>query len=53
MVVEAERQLTMNNERQTMLVRGLVRPGDVTSEWHGAVESGGKSRTRTQRQRRA
>jgi flagellar L-ring protein precursor FlgH len=30
MVVEAERQLTMNNERQTILVRGLVRPGDIT-----------------------
>jgi flagellar L-ring protein precursor FlgH len=29
MVVEAERQLTMNNERQTVLVRGLVRAGDV------------------------
>ena len=30
MVVEAERQLTMNNEKQTILVRGLVRPGDIT-----------------------
>jgi flagellar L-ring protein FlgH len=30
LVVEAERQLTMNNERQTILVRGLVRPGDIT-----------------------
>src|ERR1700688_874840 len=30
LVVEAERQLTMNNEKQTILVRGLVRPGDVT-----------------------
>jgi flagellar L-ring protein precursor FlgH len=29
MVVEAERQMTMNNERQTILLRGLVRPGDV------------------------
>lgn len=29
MVIEAERQLTMNNERQTILLRGLVRPGDV------------------------
>jgi flagellar L-ring protein FlgH len=29
MVIEAERQLTMNNERQTIVVRGLVRPGDV------------------------
>lgn len=29
MVVEAERQLTMNNEKQTVLVRGLVRSGDV------------------------
>ena len=32
LVVEAERQLTMNNERQTVLVRGLVRPGDVSPE---------------------
>jgi flagellar L-ring protein precursor FlgH len=30
MVVEAERQLTMNNEKQTILLRGLVRPGDIT-----------------------
>lgn len=29
LVVEAERQITMNNERQTILLRGLVRPGDV------------------------
>ncbi len=29
LVVEAERVMTMNNERQTILVRGLVRPGDV------------------------
>jgi len=37
MVVEAERQLTMNNERQTILLRGLVRPGDVTPA--GTVQS--------------
>jgi flagellar L-ring protein precursor FlgH len=29
LVIEAERQLTMNNERQTILLRGLVRPGDI------------------------
>lgn len=29
LVIEAERMLTMNNEKQTILVRGLVRPGDV------------------------
>jgi len=29
MVIEAERQLTMNNERQTVLLRGMVRPGDI------------------------
>jgi flagellar L-ring protein FlgH len=29
LVIEAERQLTMNNERQTLLLRGLVRPGDI------------------------
>jgi flagellar L-ring protein precursor FlgH len=29
LVIEAERELTMNNERQTILLRGLVRPGDV------------------------
>ncbi|HEY1799384.1 MAG TPA: flagellar basal body L-ring protein FlgH [Terriglobales bacterium] len=29
MVVEAEREMTMNNEKQTLLVRGLVRPGDI------------------------
>ena len=37
MVVEAERQLTMNNEKQTLVVRGLVRPGDVAPD--GSVAS--------------
>jgi flagellar L-ring protein precursor FlgH len=30
LVVEAEREITMNNERQTLLLRGLVRPGDIS-----------------------
>jgi flagellar L-ring protein precursor FlgH len=30
LVVEAERMLTMNNEKQTLLLRGLVRPGDIS-----------------------
>jgi len=29
LVVEAERQVTMNNERQTITLRGLARPGDI------------------------
>jgi flagellar L-ring protein precursor FlgH len=29
MVIEAERQLTMNNEKQVVLLRGMVRPGDI------------------------
>jgi len=29
MVVEARRQVYMNNEKQNVMVRGLVRPGDV------------------------
>jgi flagellar L-ring protein precursor FlgH len=29
LVVEAERQVDMNNQRQTLIVRGVVRPGDV------------------------
>jgi len=37
LVIEAERQLTMNNERQTIVVRGLVRPGDVAAD--GTVQS--------------
>jgi flagellar L-ring protein precursor FlgH len=37
MVVEAERQITMNNERQTILLRGLVRPGDIGPD--GSVSS--------------
>lgn len=37
LVIEAERELTMNNERQTVLLRGLVRPGDVAP--NGAVAS--------------
>ncbi|HYH00173.1 MAG TPA: flagellar basal body L-ring protein FlgH [Terriglobales bacterium] len=32
LVVEARRQLVMNNEKQTVLLRGVVRPGDVTPE---------------------
>ncbi len=32
LVVEAEREVTMNNERQTVLVRGLVRPGDIAPD---------------------
>ena len=30
LVIEAERQITTNNEKQTILLRGLVRPGDVS-----------------------
>jgi len=30
LVIEAERVMTMNNERQTVLLRGLVRPSDVS-----------------------
>lgn len=37
LVIEAERKLTMNNERQTVLLRGMVRPGDVAPD--GAVAS--------------
>jgi flagellar L-ring protein FlgH len=37
LVIEAERELTMNNERQTVLLRGLVRPGDIAP--NGAVAS--------------
>ena len=37
LVIEAERQLTMNNEKQTILVRGLVRAGDVASD--GSIQS--------------
>lgn len=29
LVVEAERELTMNNEKQVLLLRGMVRPGDI------------------------
>lgn len=29
LVVEAQREITMNNENQTLLLRGLVRPGDI------------------------
>jgi flagellar L-ring protein precursor FlgH len=37
LVIEAERELTMNNERQTVLLRGMVRPGDVAP--NGVVAS--------------
>jgi flagellar L-ring protein precursor FlgH len=29
LVIEAEREISMNNERQTVLLRNLVRPGDL------------------------
>ena len=32
LVVEAQRQILMNNERETVVLRGLVRPGDVQSD---------------------
>lgn len=31
LVVEAERQVFMNNQHQTVIVHGVVRPGDITS----------------------
>jgi flagellar L-ring protein FlgH len=32
LVVEAERSVVMNNERQTVVLRGLVRPGDISPD---------------------
>jgi flagellar L-ring protein precursor FlgH len=32
MVVEARRDLTVGNDRQTIVLRGLVRPGDIASD---------------------
>ncbi len=32
LVVEAERSIVMNNEHQNIVVRGVVRPGDISSE---------------------
>jgi flagellar L-ring protein precursor FlgH len=32
LVIEAERSIVMNNERQTILLRGVVRPGDIASD---------------------
>ena len=32
LVVEAERSIMMNNEHQSIILRGVVRPGDVTSD---------------------
>ena len=32
LVVEAERQIEMNNQRQTFIIRGVVRPGDVAPD---------------------
>jgi len=32
LVVEAERQMTMNNEKQTIVIRGLVRTGDIAPD---------------------
>lgn len=32
LVIEAERSIVMNNERQNIILRGVVRPGDISSE---------------------
>ena len=32
LVVEAEREIVMNNERQSILLRGLIRPGDLSPD---------------------
>jgi flagellar L-ring protein precursor FlgH len=32
LVVEAERSIVMNNERQNIVLRGVVRPGDISSD---------------------
>lgn len=31
LVVEAERKIVMNNQKETMVVRGVARPGDISS----------------------
>ena len=31
MVIEAERQIAMNNQHEDLIVRGIVRPGDISS----------------------
>lgn len=32
LVISAERSIAMNNERQTIVLRGVVRPGDISSD---------------------
>ena len=32
LVIEARRSVTANNERQTVLLRGVARPGDLTPD---------------------
>ncbi|ADW70904.1 flagellar basal body L-ring protein FlgH [Granulicella tundricola] len=31
MVIEAERQISMNNQHEDLVIRGIVRPGDISS----------------------
>ena len=31
MVIEAERQIAMNNQHEDLVIRGIVRPGDISS----------------------
>jgi flagellar L-ring protein precursor FlgH len=31
LVIEAERQMFMNNQHQTVIIHGVVRPGDISS----------------------
>ena len=37
LVIEAERQMFMNNQHQTVIIHGVVRPGDISS--NNAVSS--------------
>src|SRR5207247_894850 len=53
LVVEANRELVTNNEKQTILVRGLIRPGDIAPDNTVLSQRYWQSRTRTQGKGRA
>ncbi len=49
LVVEAERMVAINNQKETMLVRGVLRPGDVGAGQHRAFDCAFKSGSGTER----
>ena len=51
LVIEAVRQMFMNNQHQTVIIHGVVRPGDINSNNADSVDLHQQSGSRAQRAR--